>query len=177
MVALPDLPRTRDIHIEAVRKTGSQVQGIISHAALPAIHLSFQFTDSLIRHSQFEISLYFPSSWKYHAPNSMTEAPKQILDLVERFDTHTESYKSASYNEAQLRQEFLNPFFESLGWDVTNKKGYAEAYKDVIHEDAIKVGSTTKAPDYCFRLGGVRKFFVEAKKPSSVWWNGCGARK
>ncbi|MBC8180404.1 N-6 DNA methylase, partial [candidate division KSB1 bacterium] len=36
----------------------------------------------------------------------------------------------------------------------------------VVHEDAIKVGQATKAPDYSFRVGGVRKFFLEAKKPS-----------
>ena len=47
-----------------------------------------------------------------------------------------------------------------------NKLGYAEAYKDVIHEDALKIGGATKAPDYCFRIGGAKKFFVEAKKPS-----------
>ncbi len=34
-----------------------------------------------------------------------------------------------------------------------------------MHEDAIKVGGATKAPDYAFRIGGVRKFFVEAKRP------------
>ena len=49
---------------------------------------------------------------------------------------------------------------------MNNRQGYAEAYKDVIHEDAIKIGGATKAPDYCFRIGGTRKFFVEAKKPS-----------
>ncbi len=49
---------------------------------------------------------------------------------------------------------------------MTNKAGYAEAYRDVIHEDAIKIGGATKAPDYCFRIGSVKKFFVEAKKPS-----------
>src|SRR5437764_5674947 len=27
-------------------------------------------------------------------------------------------------------------------------------------------GGATKAPDYCFRVGGTRKFFVEAKKPA-----------
>ena len=41
-----------------------------------------------------------------------------------------------------------------------------ETYKEVIHEDAIKIGGVTKAPDYCFRIGGTRKFFLEAKKPS-----------
>ncbi len=93
-------------------------------------------------------------------------APKEILDLVERFNRNREEYKSGKYNEAQLRQEFLNPFFKALGWDITNEKGYSEAYKEVIHEDAIKIGAFTKAPDYCFRIGGTRKFFVEAKKPS-----------
>lgn len=37
---------------------------------------------------------------------------------------------------------------------------------DVIHEDAVKVSGVTKAPDYSFRIGGQRKFFVEAKQPS-----------
>lgn len=65
-----------------------------------------------------------------------------------------------------MRREFIDPFFEALGWDVANKQGYAEAYKDVVHEETLKVGGGTKAPDYGFRIGGARKFFVEAKKPS-----------
>ncbi len=93
-------------------------------------------------------------------------APQTILELIERFDRNRRAYKSDQYNEARLRIEFLNPFFEALGWDVSNRQGYAEAYKDVIYEDAIKIGGATKAPDYCFRIGGTRKFFVEAKKPT-----------
>jgi len=95
----------------------------------------------------------------------MSECPRQIVDLVERFDRNREQYLSAAYNEAQVRREFIEPLFKALGWDVDNEQGLAEAYKDVIHEDAIKVGGVTKAPDYCFRIGGTRKFFVEAKKP------------
>jgi hypothetical protein len=93
-------------------------------------------------------------------------APDTVLELIERFDQNRTAYKSEQYNEARLRIEFLNPFFEALGWDVNNRQGYAEAYKEVIYEDAIKIGSATKAPDYCFRIGGTRKFFVEAKKPT-----------
>ena len=93
-------------------------------------------------------------------------APSEIEKLVERFDRNREQYLSPGYNETELRQEFLNPFFSALGWDIENRQGYAEPYKDVIHEDAIKVGSATKAPDYSFRIGGMRKFFVEAKRPS-----------
>ena len=93
-------------------------------------------------------------------------APDIIKTLVERFEYNIEAYRSGQYNEAQLRREFIDPFFEALGWDVQNKQGYAEAYKDVIHEDSIRVGGGTKAPDYCFRVGGTRKFFLETKKPS-----------
>src|SRR5437016_11417677 len=92
--------------------------------------------------------------------------PKEILDLVERFERQLDAYKFGQYNETQLRREFLDPLFKTLGWDMDNDQGYAEAYKDVIHEDAIKVGEATKAPDYCFRIGGSRKFFLEAKRPS-----------
>ncbi|MFA6568766.1 MAG: hypothetical protein WCS96_11185, partial [Victivallales bacterium] len=92
--------------------------------------------------------------------------PQEVLKLVERFDSNRESYMSGDYKEAQIRIEFIDPFFEQLGWDMGNKHGYAEAYKDVIHEDSIKIGSATEAPDYCFRIGGTRKFFLEAKKPS-----------
>lgn len=93
-------------------------------------------------------------------------APAEILELVARFEQQFDAYKSGQYNETQLRREFLDPFFKALGWDVDNSAGYAEAYKDVIHEDQIRVGGATKAPDYCFRIGGTRKFFLEAKKPS-----------
>ena len=93
-------------------------------------------------------------------------APQIILELIERFERNIESYKSNGYNETQVRREFIDPFFEALGWDVNNTAGHAEAYKDVIHEDAVKVSGVTKAPDYSFRIGGQRKFFVEAKKPS-----------
>ncbi len=93
-------------------------------------------------------------------------APQIILDLSERFERNYDSYKSGAYNETQVRREFIDPFFEALGWDVDNRAGYAEAYKDVIHENAVKVGGITKAPDYSFRIGGQRKFFVEAKRPS-----------
>jgi hypothetical protein len=30
---------------------------------------------------------------------------------------------SEKYNEAQLRQEFVNPLFRELGWDVDNRQG------------------------------------------------------
>jgi type I restriction-modification system DNA methylase subunit len=92
--------------------------------------------------------------------------PPLISELVERFERNSDSYTNLNYNEAQARQEFINPFFLSLGWDVYNQKGYAEAYKEVIHEYSQKTLTQINAPDYGFRVGGNLKFFVEAKKPS-----------
>lgn len=95
----------------------------------------------------------------------MPEAPKTIIELVERFERNIKNYKSGDYKETEVRQEFIDPFFEALGWDVTNKEGLSQQFKDVILEDSIKVGGKTKAPDYAFRIGGTRIFFLEAKKP------------
>lgn len=92
--------------------------------------------------------------------------PPSILDRIALFDRNEADYTSPEYKEARLRLEFLDPLFTALGWDVNNTQGNAEAYKDVVYEDAIKIGGETKAPDYSFRIGGHRKFFVEAKKPS-----------
>jgi hypothetical protein len=94
------------------------------------------------------------------------DAPKPVIDLVERFERDRKVFVSSDYKEEQLRAEFLNPFFESLGWDVSNKAGLTEVFKPVIHEESIKVAGATKAPDYTFRIGGRRVFFAEAKKPA-----------
>lgn len=53
-------------------------------------------------------------------------APKEIIELVERCERQFDACKSPQYNEAQLRQEFLNPFFKALGWDMDNLQGYAQ---------------------------------------------------
>jgi len=93
-------------------------------------------------------------------------APAVISKLVKRFTEQRDVYLSGTYNETQVRRDFIDPFFKALGWDIDNESDYAEAYRDVIHEDMVLVGASKKAPDYSFRVGGTRKFFVEAKKPS-----------
>lgn len=93
-------------------------------------------------------------------------APDAIKKLVDQFQYNLREYKNPKYNETQVRVEFINPFWEALGWDVNNRAGYAMAFRDVVHEDEIKIGGSTKAPDYSFRIGGRRIFFLEAKKPS-----------
>lgn len=85
-----------------------------------------------------------------------------LQQLVKRFDENKVEYKKDTYNEHSCRDEFINPFLEILGWDVTNQKGLAPQFREVIAEYHA---SSSDRPDYSLTLRGVAKFFVEAKKP------------
>lgn len=93
---------------------------------------------------------------------------EKLTKLVNKFAKYIDEYKNPAYNESDLRLEFLNPFFELLDWDVRNEENNHINYKDVVVEERINVygSDNKKAPDYTFRIGGTKKFFVEAKKPS-----------
>ena len=94
------------------------------------------------------------------------EAFEIIKELVARFKQNEKSYTSVSYDESNTRTDFIDKFFEALNWDVRNDNGFAERFREVVREDKVVINGQTKAPDYSFRLGGQKIFFVEAKKPS-----------
>ena len=64
-------------------------------------------------------------------------APKEIVDLVERFERNLLEYKSSTYNEAQTRKEFIDPFFKALGWDMDNERGFTGSCKDVLYKSSL----------------------------------------
>ena len=64
-----------------------------------------------------------------------TPTPDSVKRLVDHFNQNRKVFQLADYKEEQLRAEFLNPLFESLGWDVANKAGLTEVFKPVIHAD------------------------------------------
>ncbi|OGP32067.1 MAG: hypothetical protein A2073_01410 [Deltaproteobacteria bacterium GWC2_42_11] len=94
----------------------------------------------------------------------MSKEPFQekLLSLVSKFEKDKHHYLSKEYLEAQVRQDFINPLFEALGWDIENKKGLSPFDREVI----LEKGETTGRPDYNFRIDGATKFFIEAKSPS-----------
>jgi hypothetical protein len=69
---------------------------------------------------QFKIDGNLPMTQSLH------EARAEIERLVERFARNLDVYKRAEYKETQVRVEFIDPFFEALGWDVRSVRGYAE---------------------------------------------------
>ncbi len=91
-----------------------------------------------------------------------------IKGLVKKYQENRDTYLKSSYNETQLRTDFLDPLFEILGWDIKNAQGKPTNEREVLLEEALKAdaSSNTKKPDYTFRLFSERKFFLEAKKPS-----------
>lgn len=96
----------------------------------------------------------------------MGTCPDSIQRLVDRFNQQANTLRSPDYHETLIRIDFINPLMRELGWDIDNRQGFAEQYREVVHEDRVKVAGQTKAPDYSFRVGGQRKFFLEAKKPA-----------
>ena len=77
------------------------------------------------------------------------EAKKEIQKLVEKFDKCDKSM-----NEETAKKNFILPLFRCLGWDVESD--------DVSAEEKI----SKKRVDYGFKMNGITKFFLEAKKPS-----------
>lgn len=86
---------------------------------------------------------------------------RQVAQLVEKFDRQRAHYLSTAYNETDVRAEFIDPLFEALGWDVSNRAGYGPHDKEVIREKSEVSGRS----DYQFQLNGRAMFIVEAKAP------------
>ena len=96
----------------------------------------------------------------------MTDTPQEVLELVDRYRHGRETFESSAYVEASVRQEFIDPFFRALGWDVGNLHGWADQNKEVVVEPYLDIDGHHKNPDYAFRVGPQPQFFVEAKRPS-----------
>lgn len=90
-----------------------------------------------------------------------------VKKLIEKYNADRKYYLTNKYNETLLRSDFLDSFFELLGWDIKNSAGKPTNEREVILEEALKENASehSKKPDYTFRLFSERKFFLEAKKP------------
>lgn len=83
------------------------------------------------------------------------EAKQQIEKLVEKYQRIAEAGKIKSYNEAQTRNEFIEPLFEFLGWDMRNRV----TDNEVTTEENVSGGRI----DLAFRFNNIPVLFLEAK--------------
>jgi hypothetical protein len=95
---------------------------------------------------------------------------REMNKLVEGFRVNLQSLRDEQTPEAVIRQEYIDPFWTLLGWDVANNAHRSSAEKDVIIESTVGTveaeQTRSRRPDYIFRIDGFAKFVVEAKKPT-----------
>ncbi|MEI7732964.1 MAG: DNA methyltransferase [Verrucomicrobiota bacterium] len=91
---------------------------------------------------------------------------RELNRLVESFGKRLAELKQPGYAEAQLRDDFLNPMFRALGWDMENRAGLIQKEREVEIESATQIGGGRKRADYLFRTDKRDRFVCEAKKPA-----------
>ena len=88
-----------------------------------------------------------------------------LARLVAHFSSQLPFHASPEYSEAKLREDFLNPFFAALGWDVGNRKALIHTEREVDVEVRTAFSGRQRRADYVFRVARVEWFTCEAKKP------------
>lgn len=93
---------------------------------------------------------------------------EKLKKLINNFKNLPEIIASNStYTESDTRSEFIDPFFNLLGWDMNNSLGLNSFNKEVIRENFQKINEEeSQIPDYIFKLKNNKKIIVEAKKAS-----------
>ena len=81
------------------------------------------------------------------------EAKEKIKKLIEKYEEAKTSGRLKLYSEEETKKGFIEPLFEILGWDISNKK-------EVSLEESI----SSQRVDYGFYLNDRIKFYLEAKK-------------
>ncbi len=91
---------------------------------------------------------------------------QELNRLVDKFGRNLAELKSAAYDEAKLRLEYLDPLFKALGYDLENRHGLIQKEREVEIESATRIGGGRKRADYLFRVEKRDRFVCEAKKPA-----------
>jgi len=101
-------------------------------------------------------------------PATFASFEKELNRLVMAFEKNFAHFTSTGYDEATLRQQFLNPLFAALGYDMENRAGLIADKCEVEIESRTEISGRTKRADYLFRTDGTNRFVCEAKKPREV---------
>jgi len=78
---------------------------------------------------------------------------REVQKLIEKYDNVVKENRVNIYNEEMTKKDFILPLFRALGWNT-------EDSTEVTAEEKI----SKKRVDYGFRINGIPKFMLEAKK-------------
>jgi hypothetical protein len=67
-------------------------------------------------------------------PTTLTEFRTRLELAVNKFRANAGEYLSNDYAEVQTRQQFIDPLFEALGWDLIDEAGLGPAHCQVWME-------------------------------------------
>lgn len=94
----------------------------------------------------------------------------KVEALVQGYRANLRELRDARTSEAVIRLEYLDPFWEALGWDVGNTARKPAGEKDVLIEAGVGTIEDKRFRhrrcDYFFRVSGFPRFLLEAKKPA-----------
>jgi hypothetical protein len=99
-------------------------------------------------------------------PATFASFEKTLSELVARFAAGEIGFLQSSYDEAKLRQDFLDPLFLALGWDLGNRQALIQKHREVEIESRTMIAGRRKRADYLFRADSRDRFVCEAKKPA-----------
>ncbi len=85
------------------------------------------------------------------------------------FREHEKAYLAPTYQESQVRQDFIDKYFTALGWDVSHQRQKNPYEQEVKIENKVSTQGSQRRADYAFFIApNFRdvKFYAEAKKPT-----------
>lgn len=101
---------------------------------------------------------------------TMEQAAAIIGGLVHDFSANEKYYLSPAYQEAEVRDDFIDSFLFALGWDVNHKIQKNPFQQEVKVERAVQMATAQRRADYALALAphfDSPVLYIEAKKPSS----------
>jgi hypothetical protein len=105
-----------------------------------------------------------PFDWM---PANFDEAFAQVKRLAADFKANESFFLSPSYQEAEVRRDFIDKFLMALGWDV-NHDTQRNPYEQEVKVERKEPSVSQRRADYAFYLPPKFQdvqFYIEAKKP------------
>ena len=87
----------------------------------------------------------------------------ELNRLTAKFEKEWKTVVDAGYPESRLRQDYLDPLFRALGWDIENNAGLIQTQREVEIESRTDIEGRAKRADYLFRTEARDRFVCEAE--------------